>query len=254
MSLLDGRVAIVAGGAAGLGAAICERLALEGANVLVADIDGAAAVEVADQITAQGGTASVEQVDVRDERSVSRMADAAHAMGPVRVLVLSAAVETRTSITDCSDEEWREVVDTNLKGPFLCMRACIPHVRSRGGSVIAMGSTLGLIVAPQYPAHSASKFALTNLCKQAAIEHAPDGIRVNVVAPTATDTGLFMRVSEEAPDPEALRRQVAANLPAGRLGTAEDVCQAVLYLASDHSSYVSGAVLPLDGGLAARRM
>ena len=101
---------------------------------------------------------------------------------------------------------------------------------------------------------SASKFALTNLCKQAAIEHAPDGIRVNVVAPTATDTGLFMRVSEEAPDPEALRRQVAANLPAGRLGTAEDVCQAVLYLASDHSSYVSGAVLPLDGGLAARRM
>ena len=124
--------------------------------------------------TAQGGTASVEQVDVRDERSVSRMADAAHAMGPVRVLVLSAAVETRTSITDCSDEEWREVVDTNLKGPFLCMRACIPLMcEAGGGSVIAMGCTLGLIVAPQYPAYSASKFALTNLCKQAAIEHAP---------------------------------------------------------------------------------
>ena len=252
---LDGRVAVVVGGASGLGAAVCERLATEGANVLVADIDGSAAVEVADRITAQGGHASVEQVDVRDEHSVSRMADAARAMGPLRILVLSAAVETRTSITECTDDEWREVIDTNLKGPFLCMRHCIPYMcDAGGGSVVALGSTLGLIVAPQYPAYSASKFALTNLCKQAAIEHAPDGIRVNVVAPTATDTGLFMRVSEQAPDPDALRRQVASNLPARRLGTADDVCEAVLYLAGDGSSFVSGAVLPLDGGLAARRM
>ena len=116
-----------------------------------------------------------------------------------------------------------------------------------------MGSTLGLIVAPGHPVYCASKGALVNLCKQAAIEHAPDNVRVNVLAPSATTTGLFMKHSARAPDPEALRAQIAANMPMKRLGTAEDVCDAVAFLASDASSYLSGAVVPLDGGLAARR-
>jgi 3-oxoacyl-[acyl-carrier protein] reductase len=93
-----------------------------------------------------------------------------------------------------------------------------------------------------------------NLCKQAAIEHAPDGVRVNMVAPSATDTGLFMKFSAQAPDPDALRAQVAANVPMRRLGTGDEVCDMVAFLASDRSTYVSGAVIPLDGGLAARRI
>jgi NAD(P)-dependent dehydrogenase (short-subunit alcohol dehydrogenase family) len=134
------------------------------------------------------------------------------------------------------------------------MRAAIPVIAANGGgSVIAMGSTLGLIAAPGRPAYCASKGALVNLCKQAAVEHAAQGVRVNVLAPSATDAGLFMRVAAQAADPDQIRRRVAAGIPMQRLGRATEVCDAVVFLASHQSSYVSGAVLPLDGGLAARR-
>jgi NAD(P)-dependent dehydrogenase (short-subunit alcohol dehydrogenase family) len=146
------------------------------------------------------------------------------------------------------------VLDVNLKGPFLCMRAAIPRmVAAGGGSIVALGSTLGLVSAPGYPAYCASKGALANLCKQAAVEHAAEGVRVNLLAPSATDTGLFMRVSARAPDPEALRRQVAAGSPMRRLGRGEEVVETALFLVSDASSYVTGAVIPVDGGLTARR-
>ena len=107
--------------------------------------------------------------------------------------MLSRAVETRAPIVDCTDDDWRTVIDTNLKGPFLCLATrCRRMVAAGGGSVVALGSTLGMIVAPQYPAYCASKFGLTNLCKQVAIEHAPDGIRVNVVVPRS-DRGRPLR-------------------------------------------------------------
>jgi 3-oxoacyl-[acyl-carrier protein] reductase len=252
---LEERVAIVAGGASGLGEAIAHRLALEGATVVVADIDAPAAEAVADAIVAAGHNAVAVTCDVTERTQVDAMVEEAARLGRVGVLVLSAAIESMVPVVDLGDDEWQHVLDVNLKGPFLCMRAAIPHmVEGGGGSVIAMGSTLGLIVAPGHPAYCASKGALVNLCKQAAIEHAPDNVRVNMLAPSATTTGLFMKHSARAPDPDALRAQVAANMPMRRLGTAEDVCDAIVFLASDQSAYVSGAVVPLDGGLAARRM
>lgn len=245
-----GPVAIVTGGASGLGAAICERLAADGHTVVVADLDGDAAAKVAAEV---GGHAV--QVDVRDTPQVQAMVEQAASLGPVRVLVLSAAIETRAKLTETSDDDWRAVLDTNLKGPFLCMRAAVPRlIEAGGGSIIALGSTLGAIVAPGYPAYCASKFGLTNLCKQVAIEHARDDIRVNVVAPSACDTGLFIRMAESTGDPEGIKAMVTTNVPMGRLGTAREVCDAVSFFASDASSYTSGTVLPLDGGLAARRM
>ncbi len=197
----------------------------------------------------------VHEVDARDDAAVAAMVERAVGFGPLKALVLSAAVETRAPLLETTDEAWREIIDTNLKGPFLCLRHAVPHmVEAGGGSVIAMGSTLGMIVAPQYPAYCASKFGLTNLCKQVAIEHAPDGIRVNVVAPAATEVGLFARVAEATGDPEGIKAFVAGNVPMGRLGTADDVTALVSFLAGDDSSYLSGAVIPLDGGLAARRL
>jgi NAD(P)-dependent dehydrogenase (short-subunit alcohol dehydrogenase family) len=247
--------AIVTGGAAGLGEAIAHRLAADGAAVVVADIDGEGAKRVADAITAAGGQAAAVTCDVTQTGPVDEAVQVAASLGPLRVLVLSAAIESFQSVLDCSDDDWQHVLDVNLKGPFLCMRAALPLMAANGGgSVIAMGSTLGLIVAPGHPAYCASKGALVNLCKQAAIEHAPDGIRVNVVAPSATDTGLFIRFSEQAPDPEGLRRRIAEANPMGRLGTAQEVCDAVAFLASDQSTYTSGCVIPIDGALAARRM
>jgi NAD(P)-dependent dehydrogenase (short-subunit alcohol dehydrogenase family) len=248
---MSARVAIVAGGASGLGEAIAHGLAERGDRVLVADLDGEGASRVAKAI---GDQAEAHEVDIRVDADVARLVDAARAAGGLHSLVLSAAVETRASIVDCTDEDWQRVLDTNLKGPFLCMRRGIPlMVESGGGGVVALGSVLGSIVAPQYSAYCASKTALVNLCKQAAIEHAPDGVRVNVVSPSACEAGLFMQVTSMAPDPEAVRRMVAANTPMKRLGTATDVVNAVLFLTSEQSSYISGSVLPLDGGMAARR-
>jgi NAD(P)-dependent dehydrogenase (short-subunit alcohol dehydrogenase family) len=252
---LAGRVAIVTGGASGLGEAISRRLAGEGAAVVVADVDDAGAQAVADAIVAHGDNAVAVGCDVTKRDEVDAMVAEAARLGPIGVLVLSAAVESLVPIVDLTDDEWQRVLDVNLKGPFLCMRAAIPHmVEAGGGSVIALGSTLGLIVAPGHPAYCASKGALVNLCKQAAIEHAPDAVRVNMVAPSATDTGLFMKLSAQAPDPEALRAKIAANVPMRRLGTGDEVCDMVAFLASDASAYLSGAVIPHDGGLAARRI
>jgi NAD(P)-dependent dehydrogenase (short-subunit alcohol dehydrogenase family) len=255
MTGLDGRVAIVTGGASGLGEAISHRLAGDGAAVVVADVDEAGAQTVADAIVSLGYNAVAMRCDVTRRDEVDRMVAEAARLGPIGVLVLSAAIESLVPVVDLTDDEWQHVLDVNLKGPFLCMRAAIPHmVEAGGGSVIALGSTLGLIVAPGHPAYCASKGALVNLCKQAAIEHAPDGVRVNMVAPSATDTGLFMKFSAQAPDPEALRAQIAGNVPMRRLGTGDEVCDIVAFLASDHAAYLSGAVIPLDGGLAARRI
>ena len=248
-------VAVVTGGAAGLGEAIAHRLAQEGAAVVVADVDAPGAERVAAAITAAGGQAVGVDCDVTQPAAVEAAVRLATTLGPLRTLVLSAAIESFQSVLECSDTDWQHTLDVNLKGPFLCMRAAIPHLAANGGgSVIAMGSTLGLIVAPGHPAYCASKGALVNLCKQAAIEHAPDSVRVNMVAPSATDTGLFIRFSEQAPDPEGLRRRIAETNPMGRLGTAREVCDAVVFLASDQSTYTSGSVIPIDGALAARRM
>jgi NAD(P)-dependent dehydrogenase (short-subunit alcohol dehydrogenase family) len=252
------RVAVVTGGGSGLGAAISGRLAREGHRVVVADIDEPSSQRTVEMIAGESGarlTADPMTVDVRSEGEVAAMVDAVvERHGRLDVLVCSAAIETRSSVVDCSDDDWHRVLDVNLKGPFLCMKHAIPAmIRNGSGSVVLMGSVLGSIGAPGYAAYCASKGALVNLAKQAAIEHAPDGVRVNVVSPSATDTGLFMQVAAQAPSPDAIINLVASRNPMGRLGTAAEVCDAVAFLASDHSTYISGTVLALDGAMAARR-
>lgn len=243
-------VSIVTGGASGLGEAIAHGLADRGDHVVIADIDAVGAQRVA---KATGGTAVT--TDVRRPAEVQAMVATASGIGDLKTVVLSAAVETRASVTECTDDDWRAVLDTNLAGPFYCLRATLPVLSANGGgAVVALGSTLGQIVSQRYAAYCTSKTALNNLCKQAAIEHAGDQVRVNVVAPSATESGLFLKVTAEAPDPEKLRRGIAAMVPMRRLGSADDVVATVLFLTSDASAYISGAVIPVDGGMAARRV
>jgi NAD(P)-dependent dehydrogenase (short-subunit alcohol dehydrogenase family) len=235
---LEGKVALVTGGSSGLGAAIVDRLRTDGADVVVADLAGDP------------------PVDVRDDAAVAELIeriDADH--GRLDILVCSAAVETRASAVDCTDEDWERVIDTNLTGVFHCLRHAVPVMaRSGGGSVVLMGSILGMIGTPGYAAYCASKGALNNLAKQVAIEHAADGIRVNVVAPSATDTGLFMQLIAQAPDPDAIIEMVAGRTPMQRLGRADEVAGTVAFLCSPEAAYISGAIIPLDGGMAARRI
>jgi NAD(P)-dependent dehydrogenase (short-subunit alcohol dehydrogenase family) len=256
---LAGRNAIVTGGASGLGEATVAYLAAAGARVLVVDVDEQAAQRVAAAVSKAGGSAEAVAADVTNEGDVRGMVDAATGAngdgGRLDVLVCSAAVEVRASLEDTSDDDWQRIIDVNLKGPFLCLKHSIPAMAaSGGGSAILLGSVLGAIGSPGYAAYCASKGALVNLAKQAAIEHAADKVRVNVVSPSASESGLFLKMVERAPDPEAIKRMVAERTPMQRLGTADDVCESIMFLAGDESSYISGAVLPLDGGLAARRM
>jgi NAD(P)-dependent dehydrogenase (short-subunit alcohol dehydrogenase family) len=256
MRALVGKLAVVTGAASGIGAAAARRLAAEGATVVVADINEDDARRVAVAIADAGGDAEPTVVDVTHEGEVAALFEAiVEQHGRLDVLVCSAAVETRASLLDTTDEAWRRVLDVNLKGPFLCMKHGLPTMASTGGgSVILLGSVLGAIGSPGYAAYCTSKGALVNLAKQAAIEHAPDGVRVNVVAPSACETGLFLEMVSRAPEPDAIKQMVADRTPMGRLGTEADVIETIMFLASDESSYISGTTIPLDGGLAARRM
>jgi len=252
---ITSRVAIVTGGASGLGEAIAGRLARDQYAVIVADIAERQAQQVADNLRASGRAAEPATVDVTDEGEVAAMVDATiERPGRLDVLVCSAAVEVRKPLVETTDDDWQRVIDVNLKGPFLCMKHAIPVMAANGGgSVIALGSILGAMGAAQYSAYCASKGALVNLCKQAAIEHAPDGVRVNVVSPSATDTGLFMQMASRAPDPQKIVDMVTRGSPMRRLGTAAEVADTVVFLCSPGAAYISGTVIPLDGAMAARR-
>jgi NAD(P)-dependent dehydrogenase (short-subunit alcohol dehydrogenase family) len=255
MAKLQGRVTLVTGGASGLGEAMVSRFAADGDRVIVADVDELRARAVADNLVATSRAAEAITVDVTSEGEVAAMVDdVVERHGRLDVLVCSAAVETRSSVVDCTDDDWQHILDVNLKGPFLCMKHGIPAIaRSGGGAVVLLGSVLGSIGSPGYAAYCASKGALVNLAKQAAIEHAPDAVRVNVVSPSACDTGLFANMAAQAPDPDAIKQMVASRTPMGRLGTSDEVCATVAFLASPGAAYISGTVIPLDGGMAARR-
>ena len=168
------RVIVVTGGASGLGEAIVSRFASDGDLVVVADVDELRARQVADNLTAAGLPAESETVDVTSEGEVAAMFDAiAERHGRLDALVCSAAVEARSSVVDCTDDEWQQVLDVNVKGPFLCCKHGIPAIASSGGgAVVLLGSVLGAIGSPGYAAYCASKGALANLARQAAIEHA----------------------------------------------------------------------------------
>ena len=252
---LAARVVMVTGGASGLGEAIVSRLAADGDRVVVADVDEPRAQQIADNLVAAGRLAEAATLDVTSEGEVAAMFDAVNERhGRLDALVCSAAIETRKSIVDCTDDEWQSVIDVNLKGPFLCMKHGIPMLARQGGAVVLLGSVLGAMGSPGYPAYCASKGALVNLAKQAAIEHAPDGVRVNVVSPSATDTGLFARMAEASGDPERIKAMVTAGTPMGRLGRADEVSATVSFLCSPGAAFISGTVIPVDGAMAARRI
>jgi NAD(P)-dependent dehydrogenase (short-subunit alcohol dehydrogenase family) len=250
------QVAIVTGGASGLGEAIAQRLARDAMTVIVVDIQERLGQQVADNLKAAGLRAEAETCDVTQEGEVAALVESVvERHGRLHHLVCSAAIETRARLTETTDDAWQQVLDVNLKGPWLCMKHAIPAIATAGGgAVVLLGSILGAIGQPGYAAYCASKGALVNLAKQAAIEHAPDAVRVNVVSPSATDTGLFMQMANASGDPAAIINMVTRGNPMRRLGTAAEVADTVAFLCSPGAGYLSGAVIPLDGGMAARRI
>jgi glucose 1-dehydrogenase len=247
MGRVEGKVALVAGAGGGIGGAGAEGLAREGAAVVCADIDSAAAQAAARRIRAAGGRASAIALDVRDRSAVdAAMAATAREFGRLDVLLDCAGVSHGGSFLDLDYSEWERVIAVNLTGMFhLGQQAARQMVRQgAGGSIINVTSQLAEVARPERAAYVASKGGGRSLTHAMALELAPHGIRVNAIAPGPTLTGLT-RASYA--DPER-RRATIAQIPLGRLGEPEDIVGAILYLASDESRWVTGSTVTVDGG------
>jgi NAD(P)-dependent dehydrogenase (short-subunit alcohol dehydrogenase family) len=237
------RVAAVTGAAGGIGAAVCARLAADGFAVACLDYREPEAAKVAAGLA---GTARGYGMDVRDARSVRAAASAIRAeMGEPWLLVNAAGVFSIQRLTDLDEAEWDRLLDTNLKGPFLTCREFIPAMTAAGsGAIVNIASTAGVRGGRLRAAYCASKGGLVLLTRSLAIDHGPEGIRVNCVCPGLIDTEMADWIRH---DEEALHRW-SATLPARRMGIPAEIADAVSFLASDHASYLQGSVLMVDGG------
>lgn len=252
MGRLAGRVAVVTGGGSGIGAAAAERLALEGAAVVVADIDAAAATRVADGIRAAGGAASTSVTDVGDPTAVGRMIDGAvDAFGGLDVLFNNAAAldlrERDHATADVELDVWERQLAVNLTGPLVASRAAIPHMVAAGrGSIVHTASAAGLLGDERRTGYAATKAGLIGLSRAIAVQYGKQGVRSNIVAPGQILTP-FVRDAFSPADRELLLDAYLTPAP----GEPEDVAALVAFLASDESAYITGQVIPIDGGLTA---
>jgi NAD(P)-dependent dehydrogenase (short-subunit alcohol dehydrogenase family) len=253
MPRLAGKTAFITGGGTGIGRACALLFAREGARVAVTGRRRDLLASVVADIEAAGGSGFSVTCDVAMADQVQHAVSAvAGRFGAISVLVNNAGVLHVGSVEETSEADWDRVIDVDLKGPFLVSRAVMPEMRKAGGgSIVNIGSVLGLVGMKKRAAYSAAKGGVTMLTKTMALDHAHEGIRVNCICPAIVDTELIRAMLAKAPDPEAVRRQRADGIPLGRLGCPEDVAQMALYLASDESSWLTGAALPLDGGLTA---
>jgi len=244
---LRGRVAIVTGGSRGIGRAIALCLAERGARVTVNYIAGneAEAKETASRIQSGGGECIVVEADVRRPEDVQRLMDETlKAFGKVDVLVNNAGITRDDLLLRMSDEEWDEVMATNLRAAFLCTRAALrPMIRQRWGRIVNVGSVAGIVGNAGQANYAASKAGLIGFTKAVAKEVASRGITANVIAPGFVETKLTDELTE------AQRQAIMSQTPLGRAATPEEIAPAAAFLASEEASYITGHVLTIDGGL-----
>ncbi|RLA30023.1 MAG: short-chain dehydrogenase [Gammaproteobacteria bacterium] len=247
---LEGKVALITGGTSGIGSATAARFAVEGASVAITGRNAERGEQVVQDIVENGGEALFIRSDVRSAEDCRQAVDQTlERFGRIDVLFNNAGVFHPKSVPDCTEEEWDETIDSSLKGAFLMSKYVLPSMIERGsGSIIHTSSGWGILGGDKAAAYCAAKGGLIVMAKAMAIDHGPDGIRVNCVCPGDVLTPMLPE--------DAARRGMswddyavgAAERPLGRIGTAEDIASAVLYLASDESSFVTGDALVVDGG------
>ena len=240
------KVAVITGGKTGIGHAAARRLAQGGYKIVIADIEDGAA-----ETRTLAKDALFVRCDVGKDDQVTKLFEATlAAFGRVDVLVNSAGVVSPGFIADQPVAVWDLVIDTNLKGPFLCSRAAIPAMKRQGaGVIINIGSEYGLIGGPAKAIYAASKGGLNMLTKALAHDHAKDGIRVNCLIPGPTLTPLMEKNIATAPDPEAKRRREIDSTLLGRLATPEEIANVIYFMATDDASFMTGSIVTVDGGV-----
>ena len=244
---LAGKVAAITGGASGIGLATARLFATEGASLALVDRDEPA---LAQARAALGGAPLTLAGDVGDEAAVdAHVAAILERFGRIDILLAAAGWSSGRTVAESSLAQWESVLRTNLTGSFLWSRAAILAMgRVGGGSIVLVGSQLAFAGGRSNAAYLAAKGAIVSLARTMAVDHAAEGIRVNAVIPGAVDTPLLAHGFARHPDPEAARARSVARHPLGRLGRPEEVAKAVLFLASDESSFTTGSCLMVDGG------
>lgn len=252
MRRLDGKAALITGGASGIGLATARLFLEEGAAVTIADIDADALKRAAGELEPLGPVHAV-RGDVASMADGARMVEEAiHVHGNLDILFCNAGIPCRVPIDQLSEEKWDRVLAVNVKGMFTVIKAAVPHMKQRrSGSIVLTGSELSFVGDPETPAYSASKGAVLTLTRSLALDLARFDIRVNAICPGTTMTPLIEQELETAADPEALRRQLQTWGPLRRPADPVEQARGVLFLASDEASYAVGTALLLDGGYTA---
>ncbi|MFQ5773560.1 MAG: SDR family oxidoreductase [Kiloniellaceae bacterium] len=253
MRLRD-RVCVVTGAGSGIGRATVLLFAREGAKLAVADIDGAAARATAEVARALGAAAEAVAVDVADGAQVEAMVERAlESFGRLDVLVNNAGYGLVGTVLDTEEADWDRLMAVNVKGVYLGCKHAIPVMRRQGGgAIVNTASTSATVGLRDRAAYVASKGAVAALTRALALDHVEDGIRVNCVAPGTVDTPYFDPIYRASGDPAALRRAMESRQAMNRLGRPEEIAHAILYLACDESSFVTGTMLTVDGGMTAQ--
>ncbi len=246
---LEGKVALISGGARGMGAAEARLFASEGAKVVLGDVLEAEGQQVEAEIAEAGGEAVFVQLDVTSEADWQRAVDAAlERFGGLHILVNNAGIWDGGNVEAQTVEGWDRTMDINAKGVFLGTKAAIPAMRESGsGSIVNISSTAGITGSAGSTAYNASKGAVRILTKSTAVQYAAEGIRCNSVHPGPIDTQM---IREAFPDDDVRNARISV-LPMGRMGEMDDVAKGVLFLASDEASYMTGSELVIDGGATA---
>ena len=254
MGRLDGKVAVVTGGAHGIGRASAKAFAAEGARVAIGDVDEPDGKACAEEIVDTGGDAVFVRTDVTSMDDVRALVGAAvERWGRLDVMFNNVGVAISGSAGEMSEDEWGRVIDVNLTGVWRGMRVAIPiMLEAGGGSIVNSSSVQGHVGFLGWSGYAASKGGIDALTRQAAVEYASRGIRVNSIVPGTILTEMNERILREVDDPDALQAEWRAMHPVGRVGTPEEVAAVVVFLASDESSFVTGESLRVDGGMVVR--
>jgi NAD(P)-dependent dehydrogenase (short-subunit alcohol dehydrogenase family) len=243
-----GQSVLVTGAARGIGRATADAFAAAGARVSLLDRDASAVAAAASELRGRGEALAL-VADVTSSACVERaVAECTTAFGGLDVLVANAGISFARAIDEYTDEEWRQTLATNLDGAFYAIRAAVPHLKRHGGSIVLVSSMTGLVGQSHGAAYDASKGALIAMTRSLALELAAARIRVNCVCPAGVDTPLMRAWAATLPDPEAVLRQQAEMHLTKRMATAGEIASVILFLASPAASFMTGTVLPVDGG------
>ena len=246
----DGKVIFVTGGALGIGRAACEIFAERGASVSIVDWDEKAGNELASELEQNGHSAMFHKVNVANFDDVQTAADAtAAAFGAIDSLVVSAGIQRYGTAVSTDEAQWDEVMGVNLKGAWNAARACIPHIQKQGGSIVNVSSVQALASQQNVLAYTASKHGLIGLTRSMAMDFAKDGIRANAVCPGTVDTPMLKWAASLDPNPQSVYDACNAMHPLGRIAQPREIGEVVAFLAHENSSFVTGAVWTVDGGL-----